>query len=72
MAGASARPLLAPQELEIAELAASGLTNHQIGRRLSLSHRTVATHLYRIFPKLGISSRVQLREALDNPPAPPG
>ena len=58
--------LLTPQELEIASLAAAGLTNKQIGERLYLSHRTVSGHLYRIFPKLGISSRAALRDALPN------
>jgi DNA-binding CsgD family transcriptional regulator len=52
------------QEYEIAELAAAGLTNKQIGARLYLSHRTVSTRLYRIFPKLGITSRAALRDAL--------
>ncbi|GAA3602162.1 hypothetical protein GCM10022223_17390 [Kineosporia mesophila] len=55
---------LTAQELRIADLAAQGLTNKQIGERLFLSHRTVSTHLYRIFPKLGISSRAALRDAL--------
>ena len=55
---------LTPQEREIAELAASGISNRQIGQRLHLSHRTVGAHLYRIFPKLGISSRAGLRDAL--------
>jgi DNA-binding CsgD family transcriptional regulator len=49
---------LSPQELQIAQLAAEGLSNRDIGQRLYLSHRTVGSHLYRIFPKLGISSRV--------------
>jgi DNA-binding CsgD family transcriptional regulator len=55
---------LTPQEHEIASLAAAGLTNKQIGARLYLSHRTVSGHLYRIFPKLGISTRAALRDAL--------
>jgi DNA-binding CsgD family transcriptional regulator len=56
---------LTPQEREIADLAASGLSNKQIAGRLFLSHRTVGAHLYRIYPKLGISSRAALRDALD-------
>jgi DNA-binding CsgD family transcriptional regulator len=55
---------LTPQQREIALLAASGLTNKQIGERLRLSPRTVGTHLYQTFPKLGISSRAALRDAL--------
>jgi DNA-binding CsgD family transcriptional regulator len=55
---------LTPQELKIAELAAAGLTNKQIGQRLLLSHRTVGAHLYQIFPKLGVTSRAALRDAL--------
>jgi DNA-binding CsgD family transcriptional regulator len=51
---------LSPQELEIAILAAEGLSNREIGQRLLLSHRTVGAHLYRVFPKLGITSRRQL------------
>jgi ATP/maltotriose-dependent transcriptional regulator MalT len=57
---------LTPQELQIARMAASGLSNREIGRQLYLSHRTVGAHLYRAFPKLGITSRGQLRDALDN------
>ncbi|TYB69136.1 AAA family ATPase [Nonomuraea sp. PA05] len=52
------------QEHQIAELAASGLTNKEIGERMHLSPRTVSSHLYRIFPKLGIASRAALRDAL--------
>ncbi|WP_127502833.1 helix-turn-helix transcriptional regulator [Actinoplanes solisilvae] len=55
---------LSAQERRIAELAAGGLTNKQIGERLHLSHRTVGAHLYRAFPKLGITSRAALRDAL--------
>jgi len=52
------------QELEIARLAATGLTNQEIGERLFLSHRTVGSHLYHLFPKLGITNRAQLASAL--------
>ncbi|PYI65177.1 hypothetical protein CVV68_19375 [Arthrobacter livingstonensis] len=55
---------LSPQELEVAHLASSGLSNREIGERLFLSHRTVGSHLYRIFPKLGISNRAQLATVL--------
>jgi len=56
---------LTPQELQIARLAASGMTNRQIAERLFLSPRTVSGHLYQIFPKLGITKRAALRDALD-------
>ncbi|BCJ47055.1 LuxR family transcriptional regulator [Actinoplanes ianthinogenes] len=56
---------LTPQELQTALLAAAGLTNREIGQRLFMSHRTVSSHLYRIFPKLGVTNRAQLRAALD-------
>jgi len=59
-----ARDRLTAQEVQIAELAAEGLTNREIGARLFLSHRTIGSHLYRIFPKLEITSRAQLRDAL--------
>ncbi len=58
---------LTPQELQIAEFAANGLSNKEIGARLYLSHRTVGYHLYRIFPKLGITTRSGLRTALNRP-----
>jgi DNA-binding CsgD family transcriptional regulator len=51
---------LSPQEAQIARLVAEGLSNREIGQRLFVSHRTVASHLYRMFPKLGITSRVEL------------
>jgi DNA-binding CsgD family transcriptional regulator len=60
---------LSPQELQIAMLAAAGLSNREIAQRLYLSHRTIGSHLYRIFPKLGITSRTQLRTAV-TPSAP--
>jgi DNA-binding CsgD family transcriptional regulator len=51
---------LSAQELQVARMAAEGLSNRQIAERLYMSHRTVASHLYRIFPKLGITNRAQL------------
>jgi DNA-binding CsgD family transcriptional regulator len=57
---------LSPQELQIARMAAEGLTNREIGQKLYLSHRTVGSHLYRMFPKLGITSRAQLTTALQS------
>ncbi|HEY1966527.1 MAG TPA: AAA family ATPase [Pseudonocardia sp.] len=56
---------LTSQEAAIAGLAATGLTNKEIAARLFLSPRTVSTHLSRVFPKLGITSRGALRDALD-------
>jgi DNA-binding CsgD family transcriptional regulator len=55
---------LTPQERRIAMLAASGLTNKEIGVRVHLSSRTVGSYLYQAFPKLGITSRAALRDAL--------
>jgi DNA-binding CsgD family transcriptional regulator len=51
---------LTPQEMQIARMVAQGLTNKEIAERLYLSHRTVASHLYRMFPKLGVTSRAQI------------
>jgi ATP/maltotriose-dependent transcriptional regulator MalT len=59
-----ARDQLTAQELQIAQLASQGLSNREIGQRLFLSHRTISTHLYRVFPKLGITSRTELSGAL--------
>jgi DNA-binding CsgD family transcriptional regulator len=56
---------LSAQEQQIARLAAGGLSNREIGERLYLSPRTVGSHLYRIFPKLEITSRSQLASRLD-------
>ncbi|MFF2147375.1 BREX system ATP-binding domain-containing protein [Kitasatospora sp. NPDC058190] len=55
---------LTGQELRIARLAATGLSNKEIGRLLQLSPRTVGAHLYKVFPKLGITSRAALARAL--------
>jgi DNA-binding CsgD family transcriptional regulator len=51
---------LSPSQLGIAELVASGLTNHEVAARLYVSHHTVDFHLRAIFSKLGIDSRVKL------------
>ena len=66
----AARDQLTAQELQIAQLAAQGLSNREIGQRLYLSHRTISTHLYRVFPKLGITSRAELAAALATEGAP--
>jgi DNA-binding CsgD family transcriptional regulator/tetratricopeptide (TPR) repeat protein len=55
---------LTPQQSQIVRLASDGLTNREIGDRLFLSPRTVSSHLYRSFPKLGVADRHQLRDVI--------
>jgi len=61
---AGARVPLSRRERETAKLAANGATNAQIAADLSISERTVESHLYSSFAKLGITERRQLEEAL--------
>jgi DNA-binding CsgD family transcriptional regulator len=62
---------LTAQQREIVILAGRGLTNGEIADRLFLSPHTVASHLHRSYPKLGIAGRHQLRDLIDHagPPA---
>jgi DNA-binding CsgD family transcriptional regulator len=55
---------LTPQQRQIVRLASDGLTDREIADRLFLSPRTVSSHLYRSYPKLGIASRHQLRDVI--------
>jgi DNA-binding CsgD family transcriptional regulator len=56
---------LTSREAEVAKLAAGGLSNQEIGWQLGLAPRTVASHLSRLFPKMGVNSRGELPEALE-------
>jgi DNA-binding CsgD family transcriptional regulator len=68
VAGAAGEPdalwELTPQQRQIVRLASDGLTDREIGDRLFLSSRTVSSHLYRSYPKLGVASRHQLRDVI--------
>jgi DNA-binding CsgD family transcriptional regulator len=75
VAGAPAEPdaleELTPQQRQIVRLASDGLTDREIGDRLFLSPRTVSSHLYRSYPKLGVASRHQLRDVITRASTPP-
>jgi len=57
---AKGRYLLAKREAEVANLVAEGLSNRDVAQKLGLSEHTVSNYLFRIYEKLGISSRVEL------------
>jgi DNA-binding CsgD family transcriptional regulator len=61
---------LTPQQRQIVRLASQGLTDREIADRLFLSPRTVSSHLYRSYPKLGIASRHQLRDVIAHTSTP--
>ncbi|HTU40329.1 MAG TPA: response regulator transcription factor [Candidatus Aquilonibacter sp.] len=54
------REMLTPREQQVVALAAEGLSNREIARELDLSEHTIKKYLFRIFDKLGVSSRVEL------------
>src|SRR5215469_719623 len=66
---ASALSRLTPQELQVVRLAGTGLSNRDIGAQMFLSPRTVGYHLYKAFPKLGVTSRGQLARLVADEPA---
>ena len=52
--------LLTEREKQVVALVADGMSNREVARELNLTHNTIKKYLFRIFNKLGISSRVEL------------
>ena len=52
--------LLTPREEQVVALGADGLSNREVAHELARSEHTIKNYLFRIFNKLGISSRVEL------------
>jgi DNA-binding CsgD family transcriptional regulator len=63
-AGSNGHSILTASELRVADLVIQGLGNQEVAEKLSISKRTVDTHLGRIYRKLHISGRNRLRDAL--------
>lgn len=57
---ANGNPLLSARELDVVRCLAEGLSNREIGQRLTLTEHTVKNYLFRIFDKLGVSSRIEV------------
>ena len=64
-------PTLTDRERQIAQLASTGTSSGEIANGLFLSRRTVDNHLMRVYVKLGVTRRSQLRAALRSPPTGP-
>ena len=62
---------LSAREREVALLAGRGLSNREIAERLSLSVRTVESHVYRVCTRLGVTRRDELASLVGSPPGPP-
>ena len=69
--GPDALQELTAQQRQIVRLASEGLSDREIADRLFLSARTVSSHLYRSFPKLGVTDRHQLRDVIARASTPP-